>query len=200
MIQIKILFIRFMITKKIILSLVSFVVLLIFLKMVSISAILTPPSAEEKHRAPTQWKQSSVLMPDLIVWGKGECKLHASQTISASVTRLHSVLMEKQGGEVWAGGDGGRGGGCWCFPPANHITSSHPLPPHSPIRRPPFAHPSPSPLALLSPPSSITPPSQFSPHSFFSPPQSAVLLSPVLTSLSLSSPPVSDRKIRAVCC
>lgn len=46
---------------------------------------------------------SLVLMPDLIVGGKGECKLNAWQKMSASVTRLHDVLVEKLGGDVKGG-------------------------------------------------------------------------------------------------
>lgn len=97
-------------------------------------------------------------MPDLIVRGKGECKLHASRTISASVTGLQCV---NGGLRRWGVG------GVLVLP----TRKSHHLFPSlsSPITRPPFAHPSPSPLTPRSPPSSITPPSQFSPHSFFSP-------------------------------
>lgn len=121
-------------------------------------------------------------MPDLIVGGKGECKLNSWQKISASVTRLHDVLVEKLGGDVKG-----------VFFPFVFLTvlpthkSHHHTPTtrlyslSSPITRAPFAHPSPSPPAPLSPPSSISPPIQFSPHSFLSPPQSDVLLSSVST-------------------
>lgn len=66
--------------------------------------------------SPTWWKQSTVLMPDLIVRGKGECKLHASRAISAS------VLMEVWGGGGWGWGWGGSGAS------DPQITSPPPLP------------------------------------------------------------------------
>lgn len=76
-------------------------------------------------------KQLSVLMPDLIVWGKGECKLHASHTISAGVTRLATVLMGKWGGLVLV-----VGGGVVGYAGASDPRIMSPLPPPSPHQAP----------------------------------------------------------------
>lgn len=130
-----------------------------------------PPSGGDTSAV----KAVAVLMPDLIVGAKGESKLHAWQTISA--TRLCSVLIEKLHflSLFFLS---------WCFRPANHIKTSSSTP-----QTPSCAHH----LLIhhhhlllpLSPPSSITPPSQFTPHSFLSPLQSGRLLSSVSYSPTL---------------
>lgn len=130
-------------------------------------------------------------------WGKGECKWYAWQKISASVTRLHGLLMEK----LFFRGFSNRASDPQITSPHTH---HHSLPPLLPHHTRTICSSITITSAPLSPPSSISPPIQFSPHSFLSRLRSDGLLSSVSnlspSSLAFSSSPVSNHKIQADCC